>query len=230
MRKSWGLSAILAALVLLAVAATQPANQAALVVRFGEERVETYCVSFEETDITGQELLERAGLALEVQEVGMGASVCRVEDVGCAATNCFCQCRGGTCEYWSYWQMRDGDWQYAITGASLNWVAHGDVQGWSWGPGSVSEAVAPPGVTFEEICALQTGTVAPTLEEQEMPVTPTGTANIVSIATPTETRGAAQDEGTAGSEDGIPVSYVGFGVLILVLGALVVAASRRGQR
>jgi hypothetical protein len=37
-------------------------------------------------------------------------------------------------------------------GASSYRVAAGEIDGWSWGPGSLTEALAPPDLTFEQIC------------------------------------------------------------------------------
>lgn len=209
------------ALLIPVVGAAQTGNQAGLVVRFGEDRVETYCVSFEESEITGRELMERAGLALEFEEVGMGASVCRVEDVGCGSGNCFCQCQGGTCEYWSYWHLRDGEWRYAASGASITQVAHGAVQGWSWGPGSVSEAIAPPDVTFEEVCG----------PEEPVPEAAAEGGESMAIDTAEETSEtpaeAASDDG--GSEQGLPSSYLFFGLAVVALAVIAVVANRRRQ-
>lgn len=210
----------LAVLALLA-GASQAGSQAGLVVRFSDDRVETYCVSFEEAEITGRELMERAGMALEFEEVGMGASVCRVEDVGCGSGNCFCQCQGGTCEYWSYWHLRDGQWRYATSGASITQVAHGEVQGWSWGPGSVSEAIAPPDVTFEEVCAPEEAVPEVTVEGGES----------VPVSTPQGTSDAAADEESdaEGERQAIPSSYLYFGLFIVALVLIAVVAGRRRE-
>lgn len=216
--RPWVIGFWLVVLALLAGAA-QAGNQAGLVVRFGEDHVQTYCVSFEETEITGRELMERAGLALEFEQVGMGASVCRVEDVGCGSGNCFCQCQGGTCEYWSYWHLREGEWRYATSGASITQVAHGEVQGWSWGPGSVSEAIAPPDVTFEEVCSPD-ASVAEEVDGGES----------VAISTPQGTGEAAVAEQVTGAEEddeAIPSSYLYFGLFIVALVVIAAVAGRR---
>lgn len=217
--RSWLVGLWLVALVLLTGAAQTGNNQAGLVVRFDDERVETYCVSFEEAEITGRELMERAGLALEFEEVGLGASVCRVEDVGCGSGNCFCQCQGGSCEYWSYWHLRDGEWRYAMSGASITAVQAGDVQGWSWGSGSVTEAIAPPDVTFEDVCAAEEDALETAAEGGES----------VAISTPQATSEPAAEEGSSGEEGAgpIPGSYLFFGLLVLALGVMAIVASRR---
>ncbi len=209
--------AALLAIAMLVVSAVwaQDSNQAALIIRFGDDRVESYCVTFGEETISGYELLERAGLVVEAQEVGMGASVCRVDDVGCSSGNCFCQCRGGDCRYWSYWRLQDGAWQYSVSGASITSVAPGDIQGWSWGPGSVSEAVAPPVTSFEEIC----------LGAGDESLSGGALATAVAIDPP----GAATEPATAvgAQPDSESRSLLGFALLLAVLAALALVASRR---
>lgn len=211
------LTGIWLALIILMIGAGQPANQAGLVVRFGDDRVETYCVSFPEPEITGRDLLERAGLALEIDEVGMGATVCRLDDVGCPSTNCFCACRGGNCTYWSYWRMGGDEWQYAVVGASASQVHHGDLQGWSWGPGSVTEAITPPLASFDDVC----GESLPGVSESA-PNDATHASGVTETA-PTPIPSLPAD----GKPVTFPGSYVYFGLLLLVIAGLAVLANRR---
>lgn len=217
--KRWAMVTLWLALALLVAGAAQTENQAALVVSFGDDRVETYCVAFADGEITGRELLERSGLALEFEEVGIGASLCSVEEVGCPGSNCFCECRGGVCEYWSYWRLRDDEWRYSSSGASITPVRHGDVEGWSWGPGSVSEAPSPPEITFEDVCA---AAVSPVSEAPQTSVEAGNqlTPEVMFTATPAT---EALEEETRP----VPVSYLVFGLLILLLAVLGVAVSRR---
>ncbi len=142
----------------------QTPNQAALVVRFGDGSVQTRCVSFSEPQISGYELLLRSGLPVIADVQGMGALVCSIDGTGCPAHDCLCQCRGSNCVYWSYWHQINGAWQYSQAGASIYPVTHGAIQGWSWGPGSISGATAPPVVEFDAVCqtaATETPTAVP---------------------------------------------------------------------
>jgi hypothetical protein len=136
-----------------AALAQEAANRAALVVSLAEGEVVSRCVAFSEPQISGYELLARSGLTLEVGAAGLGAAICRIEGTGCPADNCFCHCQGAACEYWSYWHQVDGGWQYAQLGASAYLVEDGAIEGWSWGPGSVTEALQPPVVSFDQVCA-----------------------------------------------------------------------------
>ena len=131
----------------------QESNQAGIVVHLGESESLSRCVTFTEEDISGLELLERSGLATEIRVEGMGSLVCSINDTGCPANDCFCECRGGSeCIYWSYWQESTEGWQYARLGASSYRVSSGEIEGWSWGPGSLTDAIAPPALTFDQIC------------------------------------------------------------------------------
>lgn len=132
--------------------AAQEPNRAALVVRMEDGSVQTSCVEFPEAQITGYDLLQRSGLDVTVDVQGMGALVCSIEDTGCPANDCLCQCRGGECQYWSYWHQIDGEWLYSRAGAMAYPVLDGAVEGWSWGPGSVTDAVVPSETTFASVC------------------------------------------------------------------------------
>lgn len=160
----------------------QDQNQAALVVRFGDGNVEKRCVEFDESQISGYELLTRSGLPVELDAQGLGALVCRIGDVGCPADDCLCQCSGGgECRYWSYWQRAGGGWQYSQIGASNRMLGDGEIDGWSWGPGNVNEAIAPPDLTFDDVCqtappptATPTATATP-IPPTATPIPPTAT-------------------------------------------------------
>lgn len=130
-----------------------PANQAAIVVRLGPDKVESRCIEFEEDEISGLDLLQRSNLAVEARIEGMGAAACQIEGTGCPAQDCFCQCDGGpSCIYWSYWHSLDGSWVYSQIGASTYPIRNGSIDGWSWGPGSLTNAVAPPDLSFNDVC------------------------------------------------------------------------------
>ena len=167
---------LLASLTLLILPPTlqaQDENRAALVVNFGD-RVSTHCVSFSEDQISGYELLVRAGLDVEVEADGMGAAVCQLDDTGCPSNDCFCQCSGGDdCVYWSYWHQSGGAWQYSAVGASAYQVEDGSVEGWSWGPGSPEQAIPPPDLSFADVCAPPaTATPAPSATPQPTATSP----------------------------------------------------------
>ena len=95
--------------------------RAALVVRYSDNNVHTSCVSFDEPEITGEELLQRSGLVVLLDfNAGLGGAVCSINGQGCSypGQDCFCQCPGSQCQYWAYYHWESGAWQYSSTGAS----------------------------------------------------------------------------------------------------------------
>lgn len=193
---------ILLALVLLA--GTDPDTRAggpdevAVVIQFADGTVSTYCVGLPAAQITGLEALQRTGLDIVYQGGAFGAQVCKIEDVGCDLPgDCFCQCKGQECLYWSYWHLVDGAWQYAIAGAGSYQVTGGGVEGWSWGIGTPNSAPQPPLISFAEVCAAPTATVGATS-------TPSPTASPTQTEAPTSTptvrpTGTVGSTGTAGA-------------------------------
>jgi hypothetical protein len=153
--------------------AQQP-NRVGLVVDFGDHHI-TRCVEFTESEISGYDVLRRAGLDIVVDTSNpMGVIVCDIDNTsGCPASNCFCECQGSPCVYWAYHRLVDGSWQYSQLGASSQKVQDGDVEGWAWGEGALNTSGAkPPLKTFEEICAIPTSTPVP---PTNTPIPPTET-------------------------------------------------------
>jgi hypothetical protein len=134
----------------------QEGNRVALVIRTNDQEVRTACVAFSEPEISGLDALQRSGIDFEIDVQSMGAKICSIEQTGCPVDDCWCQCIGvGDCVYWSYWHRLDKQWHYSQGGASTYSLGDGDVEGWSWGPGSVNEAIAPPELSFADICMAQ---------------------------------------------------------------------------
>jgi hypothetical protein len=134
--------------------AAQTENRAALIAQFGDGSYVTRCVSFAEDSIAGLELLTRSGLEVAL----WGGAVCRIQDEGCGfpAEPCFCQCKGSSCQYWSYWHWRDAGWAYSQIGSGDYRVHNGDVEAWLWG-----DAQTPPvALSLAEICGPSAGATA----------------------------------------------------------------------
>lgn len=167
----------------------QEEHQAALVVDFGDGRVLVRVVSFAEEAISGVDLLRRSGLDVAMVSGGIGTAVCAIEGVGCPPTpqECFCGCRGGTCRYWAYFHLREGNWVYADRGAADRRLGNGDVDGWIWGDGKTP----PPLLTWEEIRAaasLPAPTAVPSASPtKEPPIPALSPTEAPSTAAPTDT-------------------------------------------
>lgn len=145
---------VLLAFIAPGIGLAQTSNQAGLVIQFPDGRVETACVAFDDDAITGLDLLNRSGLTVNVDySTGLGATVCKIGEIGCDAPgeSCFCQCMGAPCYYWNYWTLEDGQWSYSPLGASSHLLSNGDVDGWVWGQGK-----EPPEImSFEQICGFE---------------------------------------------------------------------------
>ena len=143
----------LGAVSLSSRAAADEPNRAGVVVTFGEGQSNALCVEFSEAEISGAELLKRAGFPVITAGGSGGAAVCDIGGTGCQDPNdCFCRCHGSGCEYWAYYTLEGGAWQYSAVGSSLRNVHDGDVDGWAWGSGSIGSGAKPEMRTFDEIC------------------------------------------------------------------------------
>lgn len=228
-------------------------NRAGLVVRFGDGSVLTRCVSFGEPSITGVELLVRSGFPVVIDpSSSIGAGVCKIGPEGCDhGRSCFCQCEGSTCAYWQYFHLDAGRgaWRYSNVGAALYPVTDGAVEGWSWGnnvappvvpldricaAGGASGATSAPATTRTQegapvVAAPQS--VTPTARAQEGAPAVVATPQSVTPTVRTQ-EGAPTDVTTpqpvtpvVRAQEGAPtvMSYVIFAVLVLGLGAWLVA-------
>ena len=152
--------AVIAAGIVAALAGTAVASadgEVGLVIQEGGEAT-TYCIAYTGDGITGEELLERAGLPVEQFGGGGGRTVCAIGGTGCSDANsfssCFCECTGGgSCVYWAFFTREYGKaWVYSSLAFNLLKAEDGDLHGWKWGAGGPSSAPAPVDVTFEQVC------------------------------------------------------------------------------
>ena len=180
-----------------ASAAGAELRHAGLVVVFDDGRTETRCVEFAEESISGAELLERSGLEVVFSGFGgLGSAVCRIDGVGCSDPgDCFCQCRGADCAYWSYWGFRDGAWRIFGVGPSQRDVRDGDVDGWVWGSGRVG-----PGDSLGAVCPA-TSELRPTAAP---PATEPGSEDPGNNTDGRPVRRSTPDEQSASGSDGPP--------------------------
>jgi hypothetical protein len=209
LRTTWRAVGWLAAVLLLVAPSlllAQENNRVAVVVRLADGQIESRCVYFDEPHISGFEALTRTGLEVDSQAMGMGSLVCRIEGQGCPGNDCLCQCKGGPdCVYWSYWHLVDDRWQYATIGAAAYQLTNGAVDGWSWGPGSVSAAAEPPPLSFEQVCA------------GELTVSTTNPLTGPPLATTEKDAPAV-------------LPYLAFGLILVVMAGLFIVRRRQGEQ
>ena len=170
-------AAILAALVSLApVGSVVPgcaaagSNHAPLVVEHADGSVVTRCVAFDSDSISGEDLLNRSGLAWSAQTFGgFGDAVCALDGEPAQYTECL-----GKDRYWAVFVARaGGSWQLANEGISTLTLGDGDAEGFRYVPASGIPA-APVSAAGVCVAAAATPTATPT---------PTAT----SMATPSTT-------------------------------------------
>ena len=180
-------------------AARPLANPAGRGVQFGANQVQTFCVNFDTETISGLQLLQSVSslqVIYDAASTGLGAGVCKINNDGCSfpIEDCFCQCQGLACVYWSYWHLRPNNtWDYSQLGASSFMLGNGQVDGWRWGAGAVNSAPPPPVITLSEICQpapTATPTPTPTATPTATPsATPTAAPSATATASPTTAPG-----------------------------------------
>jgi hypothetical protein len=164
-------------------------NRAGLIVQLKDGRTITRCVSFNEAEISGYDLLRRAKLAV-IADVSSGGAICKIADTGCnfPAQQCFCECQdlNQTCIYWIYYFQANGAWKYSSLGAAMQKVTNGAVNGWVYGVGNASgSALTPPLLTFDQICA--DGSATTTSPATAVPATTAPISTALPTAAPSPT-------------------------------------------
>ena len=167
----------------------QSINRAGLVVQFSDDKIDTYCISFAEENISGEDILDQYSTEMNVPIEKMfypinGAAICKIGNVGCPSDDCFCDSPPNN---WSYWYLQDEDWVYSSFGASNRNLHDGDVDGWHWG----APLNHPELITFDKICnPTPTPTSTPTLTYTPKPTNtpiPTNTPKPKPTKTPVPT-------------------------------------------
>lgn len=107
----------------------------------------TRCVAFVEDQITGFQLIQRAGIEYQAQAFGsMGNAICQLDyEPQNVPSSCF-----GSGAYWQYFHRTSSGWAQSSTGASSMVLHDGDMDGWRYGAGS---GQAPANLTFSSVCA-----------------------------------------------------------------------------
>ncbi len=154
-------SLALAGVVSAADAATK---QVGLVIAFPDGTRHTEVVTVP-VGATTFEVLQAAKIKLVSQTTGFGPAICAINNVGCPATNCFCNPK----EFWAYYHLTGDTWTMAQEGAGSYVPADGAVEGFVWSgmDANFNPTLQPPVVTFAQIVAApelatlpQTGGVA----------------------------------------------------------------------
>jgi hypothetical protein len=127
-----------AMLLLLAVILSLPApskadgpDDATVVIEFGENNPTVRSISFT-APISGLAALHLTGLDIVTADFGGGfIAVCRIEGVGCPATDCFTCDPAGRSWGNSFWT--GSAWQGHSAGAAATTLTEGAIEGWAYG-------------------------------------------------------------------------------------------------
>lgn len=141
------MSLVLAGVVFAAEGATK---QVGLVIAFPDGTRHTEVVTVP-VGATTFEALQAAQIKLVSQTTSFGPAICAINNVGCPATNCFCNPK----EFWAYYHLTGDTWTVAAEGAGSYVPADGAVEGLAWSgmDANFNPTTQPPLVTFAQILA-----------------------------------------------------------------------------
>jgi hypothetical protein len=155
------------------------AHHAALVVEHGDGSVVSRCVGFDSAAISGEELLNRSGLAWSSRTFGgFGDAVCALDREPATYLDC-----PGKDRYWAVFVARGGgSWQLANVGISSLTIHDGDAEGFRYDPASgLPAAPASPVGTCPAAAATPRRSVAGATSSA---ASPAATATDEAAATP----------------------------------------------
>lgn len=142
-----------------ALAADPTTKQVGLVVAFpdAEPHLEIVTVPVAATTF---DILEAADIDLASQNTQYGPALCSINQVGCPATDCFCD----AVHFWAYYHLNAAtkQWASAAEGAGSYVPANGSVEGFAWSgfDANYNPIVQPPVYTFDQIVAATTPPVS----------------------------------------------------------------------
>jgi len=118
-------------------AAEDASDQALIAIQFGPGEQIVREISFT-APISGLAAIQMTGIPMEIADFAWGKAVCSINGVGCPASDCFCDTK-----FWSYEYWDGGAWQGYLVGAADSSIGDGAVEGWRWtdfGVGSLPPA------------------------------------------------------------------------------------------
>ncbi len=146
----WFAFALSLALAGAVSAADTGTKQVGVVIAFPDGARHTEVVTVPIT-ATAFDVLKTAKINLVSQTTSFGPAVCAINNVGCPATNCFCDPK----QFWAYYHLTGNAWTVAAEGASSYVPANGAVEGFVWSgmDAKFNPTAQPPVVTFAQIAA-----------------------------------------------------------------------------
>jgi hypothetical protein len=144
--------ALLALSVTTAFAQTGGTKQVGLVVTFADGKTHTEVVTVPVAS-TAIDALRAAKLTVVTDETSFGTALCKVNETGCPADDCFCD----PSSFWAYYHLSGSAWASAMEGVGTYVPANGAVEGFAWSgfDESFNPTVQPPVYTFEQLVSMQ---------------------------------------------------------------------------
>ncbi len=147
------LALILAAVLAPAALAADPTTkQIGLVIAFPDGKTDVELVTVP-VSATTLDVLKAAKIDLATTETAYGPALCSINQVGCPATDCFCD----AAHFWAYYHLNATavKWESAMESVGAYVPAAGSVEGLAWSgfDANYNATVQPPVYTYAQIVA-----------------------------------------------------------------------------
>ncbi len=144
--------ALLALTATAAFAQTGGTKQVGLVVTFPDGSTKTEVVTVPAT-ATAIDALRASKQTVVTAEGAFGTSLCKINDTGCPAEDCFCD----PAKFWAYYHLNGGAWEGAMEGVGTYVPANQAVEGFAWSgfDANFNPIVQPPVYTFAQLVSMQ---------------------------------------------------------------------------
>jgi hypothetical protein len=144
--------ALLALTATAAFAQSEGTKQVGLVVTFPDGSTKTEVVTVPAA-ATAVDALRASKLAVVTTEGAFGTSLCKINETGCPAENCFCD----PAKFWAYYHLNGAAWESAMEGVGTFVPASQAVEGFAWSgfDANFNPTVKPPVYTFAQLVSMQ---------------------------------------------------------------------------
>lgn len=162
-----------------AFAQTETTKQVGLVVTFADGTSHREIVTVP-AGATALDVLAAANVTVVTSETAFGPALCKINDTGCPADNCFCD----PAAFWAYYHLVGDGWAGAMESAGAYVPAHGSVEGFAWSgfDSSYNPTVQPPVYTFAQLLAELTPAPVPVPEPATILLLGSGVAALAGYA------------------------------------------------
>lgn len=135
----------------VALAQSATTKQVGLVIAFPDGTSHTEIVTVP-VAATTLDVLKTAKITLVSQSSSFGESICKINNTGCPADNCFCDPDA----FWAYYHLDGSAWASSMEGVGGYVPADQAVEGFAWSgfDAQFNPTVQPPVFTFAQLLAM----------------------------------------------------------------------------